>query len=335
MSIRKITQSSSASRAHQGLSVNHASSVQTETTSLNPKSRIEKVLHVGLQNERAKHAISPSKPIGLFGGVQRTSNENSNELLETLLKFSMYAAEPFVRDGKTRYRRATSYKKAQGVLVKLEVGCFYRPQTVTNWDWDKLNMISQQGLLTAQAHAYLFTDPLRELGTGWKLLADKLEDNLRLKINGDPNDGTWSPPRVERETRSERIAHQDPYAHLLAQGEADEYQRSHTHEVQINGVAIQTFADAFSKFNDNGFEMKDPNNDSIAYTMPNEFEQYLSKLMPKLHENERIFGTMCVKGTIIEISFEQDVNAILSAIESTRDANRFDDLSKMMSSTRF
>lgn len=298
------------------------------TATSQSKSRIEQVLLAGLENERAKHVISPSKPIGLFGGVQRMTNQKSNHLLETLIRFRMFAGKETRRHGRPFYEKATSYESAQGIFAELAVGCYFRP----NWHFEPdevvvtetteegealfdnlskkkrelMTKVTLAGLRFATNNGvFLFTEPLKDV-LGWDQVANKVRMNLYGKVfnKGDV-------PEIKIEKQRIRVP---PVIHdvdQLTQEEADQA-RSQFNEIEVMGTKVEAAASAYLNFKDHdNFDIQRPYDDSMAHAMHEEFEQYSSKVFERLKNDAQTFATVCMRGTTIEVSFDQLVDGVL------------------------
>tara|TARA_B100001094_G_scaffold323098_1_gene373396 strand:+ start:2662 stop:3603 length:942 start_codon:yes stop_codon:yes gene_type:complete len=291
-------------------------SKETGEATSQSKSRIEQVLLVGLENERAKRVISPSKPIGLFGGVQRKGNHHSTHLLETALKLRMFAVTEGFRtnangDLAPFYDPAPYFESAQGIYAHISMGCFYRPDNTKNEE--QMKNIALVGLRHAYSTASnLFVQSFRE-ALGWHELANNLENSLTNRFSAD----NLNPPKVKIEALPVK-PETYPDAHLLVPREAAMAEAERKNQMTnktINGATVEASVWTYLRFNDTGFQITDPKDDGLAYAFPVEFEQYSSTLFDKLKGSDLKFGTVCLKGTQIELSYEQVADDVLSTNE--------------------
>ena len=272
--------------------------------------------------EWAKRVISPSKPIkptGLFGGVQRMTNHTSNHLMESICRFKIFAGQKTEQG----YKEATSYENANGVYASILLGCNYRPSAKFNFDQMKYMVMAALRRLTDIA-IELFTAPLHKR-LMWNQLAFQLEANLRARVDSDDN-----PPVVKKDKPFRNF--DIPDAHLLAPREADDWMLRKKREWQearndasaeeevFWGASVETSAWTFLPFSDTFNITYVPG--GRASNLPAEFEQYAAGLFDELGKSERVFGTVCMRGTQIELSLEQDVGDFLGK----EDQQRFDEL---------
>ena len=280
--------------------------------------------------ECAKRVISPSKPIkptGLFGGVQRMTSHTSNHLMESVCQFKIFAGYKVEQDGRVWYREATSYENAVGIYASISVGCNYRPNIKLNLNQMKYMVMAGLRKLTDIA-IELFTAPLNER-LMWNQLAIQLESSLRAKVDDDDN-----PPEVKKD---------EPYwssdiadAHLLTPEEMEDGKKqklrkwrearggASAEEGILWGASVETSASTFLPFSDYFKITRVP--DGRASSLPVEFEVYAAGLFDKLGKSEHVFGTVCMKGTKIELSLEQKVDDFLGE----EDKRRFDELATMV-----
>ena len=296
------------------------------------KSRIEQVLLVGLQNKRTEPVISPSKPIGLFGGVQRKENHKSTHLLETVLQLRMYAVTESSRlnrngDRAPFYDPAPSFDKAQGIYAIISMGCFYRPDN--NKNQDDMKNIALVGLRDASATARnLFVQSFRSTELGWHQLAEKLDNSLIERFDeNNPN-----PPQAKIEAKAAK-PETNPDAHLLTPEEAMDAELAESNRINkltIYGAAAEASAWTYLKFDERmNFNITNPHDEALVYAFPVEFEKYSSALFDKLQQSDIKFGTVCQKGTQIELSFEQNADDVLYTKENETDASSSPALSMM------
>ena len=144
----------------------------------------------------------------------------------------------------------------------------------------------------------------------WNQLAIQLESSLREKVDSPDN-----PPKVNKDEPFQSFDIAD--AHLLTPEEIEdgkkqkqrewrEARRSASAEEGILwGASVETSASTFLPFSDYFNITRVPG--GRAKFLPVEFGVYAAGLFDKLGKSERVFGTVCMKGTKIELSLEQNV----------------------------
>ena len=256
------------------------------------------------------------------------TNQKSNHLLETLIRFRMFAGKETRRYGRPFYEKATSYESAQGIFAELAVGCYFRP----NWHFEPnevevtettregealfgnltekkrelMTKVTLAGLRFATNNGvFLFTESLKE-ALKWDHVADEVRMRLYEKV--------WSKsavPEIKIEKQRMRVPPVIPDVDRLTQEEADQA-RSQINEIEVMGTKVEAAASAYLQFKDhNNFDIKKPDDDSMAHAMHEEFEQYSSRVFERLKNNAQTFATVCMKGTTIEVSFDQLVDGVL------------------------
>lgn len=276
--------------------------------------------------ECAKRVISPSKPIkptGLFGGVQRMTSHTSNHLMESICQFKIFAGHMTERG----FQQATSYENAVGVYATISLGCNYRPSVKLNFNQMELMVMAGLRKLTDIA-IELFTAPLRDR-LMWNQLAHQLSSNLRAKVDDDDN-----PPKVKKDEPFQSFDIAD--AHLLTPEEIEDGKKQKKREWReargsasaeegiLWGASVETSASTFLPFSDYFNITRVP--DGRVSSLPVEFALYATGLFDELGKSERVFGTVCMKGTQVLLSLEQNVEDLLG----DEDKRRVDELATML-----
>jgi hypothetical protein len=253
----------------------------------------------------------------------------------------MYAAKVTTKNEMPFYEKATSYANAEGVYAEIAVGCYFRP----NWRFTpdevaSLNLSDEKrsamtyvtlaGLRHAASTAnYLFTKPLVGV-LKWNQLASMVAGKLDAKVFTKKEDD----PIVTIEKLRIRTTPVIPDAHLLVPGEAEKWMKANPEwvrknsEMEVIGTKVEAVGSSFLKFDElHNFHITEGKDDSMAHAMPDEFERYTAALFQDIKNDPHTFATVCMRGTSIELSFDQQVEGVLD----NQDGQAMDKLTELFS----
>lgn len=250
----------------------------------NATDRLNNILFVGTENDRLKQAGAPSKAIGLLGASQREQGDDNPSLVESLVEIEFVAGYMKNSDGRQVFEQAGSFDDIQGIVVNVNLGCFYSSDKLTPSQTKTLlkEALKKMAIISSN----LFVEPLRM--KGWFPVAEAVQEKLmsgtldsNIKIIEFNQGGKLN---YETTLRSNAYIPLDKY------------------DIDINRDGDERY----------------------AYLMSKDVGDFARLLIDAVIASDYSFGTVCSRGSKIEISLDQKVSDFLERNTSSEVAELVD-----------